>query len=326
MRAIATQLTIEGVPTHHDRRHTTGRKLRGVGVWNTPAINHMLRNETYVGRLQWNKRKHIGTTSRKRDRREWITVQVPAIISDEVFQATQQKIDRNKVLSRRNRKYEYLFLAGRLRCGRCGAAMSGYSSHERRRYRCLSQVWHPSPAQTFCRGQVLADDIEGPSWEAVEGVLRNPSLILQELQRHQEASIETERDAKRERQVIERAMHTLDRELRQWEHAYAGEAISLEEFRGYKLAIQERRTVLQAQEQAIQDSLQALAAHEAHMETLTTYCQRVHAELQTFDISHKRMALEALDIHVTWTPGQALQITGTIPLGDTASNTPWCVW
>jgi hypothetical protein len=129
-------------------------------------------------------------------------------------------------------------------------------------------------------------------------------------------------NAMRERQAIGRAMHTLDRELHQWEQAYAQEVISLEEFRGYKLNIQERRGMLQSQEQALEASLQKLVKHEAHLASLTTYCQRVHANLQTFDIPMKRMALDALDIRVAWIPGQPLQITGSIPLSNTVSSTP----
>ena len=322
LRAIARQLTLEGVPTHHDRRGTTGRKIHGLGVWNTPAIGLILRNETYVGRLFWNKRKQLGTTTRKRARHEWIALQVLAIIPEEVFMAVQSAIARNKALSKRNRKYEYLFLAGWLRCGRCGKSMSGYSAHERRRYRCLSQVWHPSSPQSFCRGQVLAEAVEDPVWNAVERILNNPALIMEELARQQQAYAHRENDGAQEIRLIQRAMGNLDRELRQWERAYAAEVIGFEEFKGYKLDIQERRAMLEAQKQVIQESLQQLTQHEASVKSLTAYCEQVQSQLKVFDIPMKRVALEALHIEVRWTPGEALQITGSIPLENIVSIAP----
>jgi hypothetical protein len=53
------------------------------------------------------------------------------------------------------------------------------------------------------------------------------------------------------------------------------------------------------------------------VEALIDYCARVRERLQTFDVAEKRLAFEALDIRVTWTPGQPLTVTGTIPLDMT---------
>jgi hypothetical protein len=177
-------------------------------------------------------------------------MQVPAIITEELFLAVQQKIAQNKALSKRNRKHEYLFLAGRLRCGRCGRGMSGYSAHDRRRYRCLSQVWHPSSPQVLCRGQVLEEAVEGPVWQAVERILNDPTVIVQELERRRSATRQTEHEAMREMKVIHSAMSKLDRELRQWEHAYANAVLTLDEFKTYKLDIQKRRAMLLAGKRA----------------------------------------------------------------------------
>jgi site-specific DNA recombinase len=322
LRAIARQLTLEKVPTHHDRRGTTGRKIHGVGVWSTPSIGLILRNETYIGRLYWNKRKHVGKSAKRRDRREWVAIQVPAIIAEELFLAVQQKIAQNKALSKRNRKHEYLFLAGRLRCGRCGGGMSGYSAHDRRRYRCLSQVWHPSSPQAFCRGQVLAEAVEGPVWQVVERILNDPAVIVQELERRRRTSRETEHEAMLEMKVIHSAMSKLDRELRQWEHAYANAVLTLDEFKIYKLDIQERRAMLLAEEESIQESLRKVADHEVHMEFLKTYCRHVQSQLKTLDIPVKRLALEAFEIQATWTPAEPIRIAGSVPIDDIVYITP----
>jgi hypothetical protein len=49
------------------------------------------------------------------------------------------------------------------------------------------------------------------------------------------------------------------------------------------------------------------------VESLIDYCARVRQALQTFDATEKRRTFEALDLRVTWTPGQPLSIQGAIP-------------
>jgi hypothetical protein len=53
-----------------------------------------------------------------------------------------------------------------------------------------------------------------------------------------------------------------------------------------------------------------------HVEALIGYCERVRQEMQVFDAAEKRLAFEALNVRVTWTPGQPLAIEGSIPLGE----------
>jgi len=119
IRAIARQLTMERIPTKIDRHKTSGHKQYGEGRWCVPSIHHILRNETYVGTMYWNKRQRITKTRlQKRDRSEWLAIPVPVIVSPGLFEAVQQKIAHNRALSKRNRKHEYLLLRGRLRCGR----------------------------------------------------------------------------------------------------------------------------------------------------------------------------------------------------------------
>jgi hypothetical protein len=55
-------------------------------------------------------------------------------------------------------------------------------------------------------------------------------------------------------------------------------------------------------------------ANVQQVEALTEYCGRVRERLQTFDHAERRVALEALDIRVSWIPGQPFAIQGSIPI------------
>jgi hypothetical protein len=48
--------------------------------------------------------------------------------------------------------------------------------------------------------------------------------------------------------------------------------------------------------------------------SLVEYCQRVHTNLQRFDLAEQRRALAALNITVVWHPDMPLEITGSIPV------------
>lgn len=99
MRDISTELVKQGVEqkgfaTRHE--------------WNAKLISSMLRCEDYTGRATW----HFD------DGTEY-TITIPQIITPELWQRIQEKIDKNKVMATRNAKGVYL-LQGILYCADCG--------------------------------------------------------------------------------------------------------------------------------------------------------------------------------------------------------------
>ena len=70
-----------------------GRKQYGKGVWSAASLYRILNNEAYIGTMYWNKYQRISKTrKRPRDRAEWLAIPVPPILSQEVFEAAQQKL------------------------------------------------------------------------------------------------------------------------------------------------------------------------------------------------------------------------------------------
>jgi site-specific DNA recombinase len=268
--------------------------------------------------MSWNKRRRIGTRYvYTRERTEWLEISVPAIISREVFEAAQQQSQRNTRFSPRNRKHEYLFVGGRLRCGRCGASMTAYSSKDTPRYRCSSQFRH-HPNEPFCRGGVRADKLEPTVWREIERRLNDPTLITAELERLSQQEVATTEDMTKELQALQKELAALEREAQRWDAAYAGEVITLAELKAKKLDIAERKQRLLTQQATTQTTLKTTQQHHAEMQEILAYCQRVRNKLNTLDMPRKRLALEALDIAVTWRPGEPIQVEGHL-FGNTAS-------
>jgi site-specific DNA recombinase len=330
---IARRLTAERVPSRRDRqpwaKKATGRKgLKGsgAGVWHHSSVGHILRNEAYIGTLYWNKSvRRTKTTIAYRPPEEWISIPIPPIVSDAIFAAAQAQLARNKVVSARNRRREYLLVGRRLRCGRCGRTMVGFCSKGTRRYRCSSVVNVADPEQR-CRGSVKADLVEGEVWAAVERVLAQPELIAVEVAR-QHARLEEVRAAQeQDKQPIYAALARCDRDDQHWLDAYMKEAITADELKAYRHDIQRGRTALQGQLAELDARLAGAVDAANQVAALTGYCARVRQRLQTFDVAEKRVALEALNIQSSWARGERLVIEGSIPLdgGSVAANTPRC--
>jgi site-specific DNA recombinase len=313
-RGIAHQLTRERILSKVDRQQR-GWKQYGKGVWSAASLYRILNNEAYIGTMYWNKYQRISKTrKRPRDRSEWLAIPVPPIIASEVFEAAQQKLRRNQALAKRNRKHEYLFLGGRLRCGRCGRAMSGFSPKNTPRYRCYSQLLH-QPDEPFCGGSVRADMIDPLVWREIERILSDPTIIMEELDRQGQQGGETQRDMTKEVRAIQKALADLEREAQRWDEAYAHEAIDVVELKAKKLDIAERKQRLLTQQEAAEMAMQSVQQSQARTRDILTYCLQVKERLHTLDMLHKRQALEALDIRVTWAPGELIRIEGSIPLG-----------
>ncbi len=310
--AIALQLSRARVLTRGN-----GRRILQAGIWQASSVHRILANEAYAGRTYWNKYERTSKTTRRlRPREEWVAIAVPAIVDEATFQAAQRQLARNRELSPRNKKREYLLSGGRLRCGRCGRAMTGGAYRNTRRYHCssISQVLDP---EGRCYGQLKADDVEAQVWAAVVRVLEQPELIAAEVARQHDTADDQRAEIAQEMSLIEPALARCDQEDRRLIAAYTAGAFTPAELKVYRAEVNGRRQSLLAEQAERQARLELIGAAVGQVETLINYCARVRQELQTFDGAEKRHTLEALDIRASWTPGQPLAIQGTIPLDET---------
>jgi len=191
--AIARKLTQDQVPTRRD-----------VGRWERSVLGAMLRNPAYTGRAAYRKTeavdrarpskqaydrnfypKHVHSSTRDRPPEEWITIPVPAVISEETFQQAREQLAENKRFSpRNNKKHEYL-LSGLLRCKECGYALYGKpasnSKYKRLYYRCAGQDSHRFIKGRVCSAHpIRVDALDELVWEQTRRLVEQPELVLQE--------------------------------------------------------------------------------------------------------------------------------------------------
>lgn len=102
---------------------------RSDGIWLVSAINSMLGNERYIGRVIWNRsiwKRDPDTGRRQRVERpesEWIETEGPTIVSREVWDQVRARANPRKLHGGKSGGGPRYLLSGILVCGECGAKL-----------------------------------------------------------------------------------------------------------------------------------------------------------------------------------------------------------
>ncbi len=182
MRTLAKELYSRGI-----------KNRSGNTKWAKSSLSKILNDTTYIGTAYYNKlmscdsvnvngqRHYTNKKSRRlRPKDEWIPIAVPALITKEEFESAQLKLQKNRELSDRNAKYNYL-VRGLIFC-RCGKRMYGYPCHEVPRYKCSDKhSKYPLP-KTCDNGSVDTVTLDRTVWTTFLEVLERPEVVAQKIQ------------------------------------------------------------------------------------------------------------------------------------------------
>lgn len=242
-RAIARKLTEHGVPTP-----------RGGEKWSPSTVFNILGNPAYMGKAKYMRRavaerqqgrrppcdrppipRRSRSSSRKRPPEEHITIPVPPVVSEEVFLAAQDQLQRNKKLCGRNARKEAYLLQGLTVCGRCGYAFCGRASTSKLKdgstrvlayYACGG---HYGPAVGGCENRpIRADLLEVEVWKSVREVLEDPARVLDEWSSRTTADGTVAELRERHEKALEREA-SLDRSVSRLVDAYEAGVIELDD-------------------------------------------------------------------------------------------------
>lgn len=195
---IVRELNTEKIPTR-----------RGAPRWDRTTVWAVLQNPAYMGKAAYGKTetterrkllrpirnkplvpRHAKSTHFDRPQQQWIYVDVPAIVSVELFEAARKQLERNKRLSARNARGQRYLLQGLTVCGVCGYAFYGKlvspatAKHKPRRhsyYRCVGADGYRFAGGRICHNpQVRVDQLDGHVWDSVSALLQDPARLLEE--------------------------------------------------------------------------------------------------------------------------------------------------
>jgi site-specific DNA recombinase len=175
-------------------QHDTGNRKQAL-VWHRETVRTILRNPGYAGRGTAYRYKYM---SEYRDLRE-VTVRAasdkcldlpsttwPAIVSGDVFDRVQQRIQNNRA-GRMPANSESVLMRGHVYCGVCGHRMTGSMEGGKRSdyaYQCSrrpNRVTDPSRACPRGHFSVRCHAIDQDGWEGVKVLLRSRETFAQHL-------------------------------------------------------------------------------------------------------------------------------------------------
>lgn len=322
-------------------------RLRGLGIrtpsgrgyWVSSTVKKILKNPAYCGRTYAFtctygepkfrlkpdvKRKNTGIIRKPRE--EWIEIPgaTPAIISEELYNAAQDRLAENRKMALRNSRRQYL-LHGHIYCQRCSRAFWGSPGIKKRRdkqycypfYQCSGKLRKVTPVKCDNR-RYNAKQLESTVWREVEKILSQPEVIFDEL-----AKSIGQNKANLWEKELEGVKIQLKNRGKQKDRAWKAYEITGDEdkFREEIAAIDREIIDLQNKKSQLESQILSDRQFTPDISDIQKACQVVASNLGQLSFEDKRLALDALKIRIL-VDGDAISIQGAIPIpiGHTADT------
>jgi site-specific DNA recombinase len=340
------------------RLHDQGVKTKtGKEWWDRTTIWGMLKNTAYKGLASFGKtrvgerrpRLRPGRGQTETPRRAYSIhatpieeqefIPVPAIVSEELFDAVAEQLAENKKRNRQGRRGAKYLLQGLLKCDCCGysyygkPARGGRAAGKTRRYtyyRCIGMDAYRFGGHRICDNkQVRASVLEEAVWEDVSDLLRDPERIQQEYQRrltddNDESSLAVKQN--------EAAINKMKRSIARLIDAYEDGLLTKEEFeprmrqgktRLARLQDEQSRLLNRASEQ---EELKCVVSH------IDEFAKQLAVGIETLSWTDKREIIRALvkrveigqeNVRVVYKIGQLPFVQGPASSGASSQD---CLW
>lgn len=320
------------------RRLTEAAVLTPMGRerWNVATIRGILRNPAYAG-TAYSDRRHVqpaqtrrsalkpigsGPSSRPAPQEDWIGVSVPAIITQEMFAAAQERLEHNKQMaSRHNTKHQYL-LRGLVSCGRCLLSFTARCAHPGYSYyvcRDRSDM-HRAAAVDRCQARYApAAALDELVWKDLCQLLTEPSLITGALQRARGG----EWLPQAQRQNITRALKRLEKQQAQLLDLHLAEIIDRAEFERKRQELAQTHSGLTQQFKELEAQAQKQLDTAALAAGIEMYCQRLQPTLDQLPFARRRQLVELLIDRVIVNDGK-VEVRYVIPTGPAGEKNRFC--
>lgn len=304
------------------------RKLRDLNyrtkegkVWETDRVHAILRETIYTGR--WYANRFSKNKLKPKD--EWIEVNVPKIISEEVFKKAQELLQLRKTHSTRNAKYNYL-LQGLVKCGDCGNTIAGtadkliqkikgrtYGPYFRLYYRCTHFVKNRFEKLVNCKLKYIqAKNLEDVVWNEIEKVLQKPELIKKAVKEKESFKEQNKKTLQHEFETIPRQLEGLRKEEERVLEAYRQNIISIEQLKEQMENVRQTRENLEKRKQEIKINLQTTDIKTEIKEAID-YVVKIKQGINKFSYGIKKKILRVFDTKITVNINGKVDILCTLP-------------
>lgn len=327
------QVSLGALADRLNQRHVPGPEG---AAWHASTVGRLLRQSAYRGVAYYNRRQTDASGLGERRRHgqgrlrfprstlrattEWITCAVPTLVSEELWQAAQERLAQQSQFAQRNSQHTYL-LRGLLVCSVCGHTLQGRTQHGVGYYTCVYGGAQRPPEVPPHTRWLRGDAVEPLIWQALADLLRAPQRIHAAWAAVQTAPAPAAGDSHRQHLLQQQRQRLLD--------AYQAGALTLDELiqrqNPLDLELQElhKRLADQPVPPAVQISLaafterieHALAASDAvtKQEVLRLLIERIVVADEALTIEHIIPTVSESRLHPTF---HASRSTSPMPAGS----------
>ncbi|MBN1921166.1 MAG: recombinase family protein [Anaerolineae bacterium] len=301
-RAIAKRLSEMQVPSWSDiRRKDIDRcsKKRGYGEWGGHMVLKMLHNETYKGTWYYAQRKGKTSKWQHNPRQEWISLEVPALVSTEIWERAQSQASDNAFKARRNVKYEYL-MRRRMTCKICGYGISAASIRSNSKlykyYRCNSQandLVHKCDLPKY-----RADEVDAAIWQWIRELLTTPDKLEAGLQAYKDDLEQANASVRMELATVGKLLKEHRGKLEKLLDLYLANELSREMLVERKVKLEGIVSRLEARQAELEDKLSARGLSNEELTSILGFARAVSEELnrQEDTFETRRALIEMLNM------------------------------
>lgn len=302
IRGIARRLSAKEFRTH-----------QGNTRWEKSTVAKILANETYAGTAYYNRLERENAYSNRRILRSteaWIPIPVPAIVDRETFQAAQRRLAHNRKMIRKRPRHPYL-LSGMLVCAECGYAYGGEFAKNRRYYRDGGRK-HPN---------LRADEVEEKVWEAVKGMLLNPSVLWEGYKARDSEVLEQKARLVERLEAMLKLKEKAEQKLETLMNAYLDPDIGMRkaEYTRRRREIEKEIAEWRREAVEVQKRLETEAITRERMEAIEEFAAKVAQGIGLLDFDQKRKVLQMLEVRgvVHHDDGEAsIELEGLFPVTE----------
>jgi site-specific DNA recombinase len=326
LREIVRRLAADEVPS------PTGRR----GIWGTSTLSRLLRNEAYVGRVYFNRTEAVpdprpGRRNKQvpRPREDWITIAVPAILTEDTFEAAGRVSRDNSQWSPRRTEPGQWLLRGLVKCGICQVGvnchkMRGRNGSWHRYYYCRNHdpIKAGGDDRRCPERNIRADTLDTFVFDQVRAALLRPEVLTageQALAVRVPAPDDELLGAELAR--LDRKLNAAHAERHRLVDLYQAGLIELPDLQHRAAEVEHRRRDLEQRRDALTAQRQELTRDNQLRHRVRDFATRVLQVIDTLDFDQKQTLLRLMveDVHVT---GWNVQIRLKIPLDDNPDDRP----
>src|SRR5262249_21300320 len=312
---------------------------RGKRRWNPSTVRNILRSPLYYGMAAYGRTRPVparrrksalekvgpGVSTQPTPPEEWVMIAVPAIVSREVFDVAQRRLNQNKQMARRNNSAHEYLLRSLVSCGCCQLTCTGREvSPAYTYYVCAgrSNTLRRAAGERCYARYIPAQALDKLVWQDLCQVLREPALLTHELMRAQGGEW-LPQSLQAQRKTVQQALAQLERQQARLLEVYLAEVIGLSEFERKRQELSQTQEGLQAQLRHLDAQTQQHLDLMGLSDGLKAFCSRVAPTLDHLDFSQRRQLIELLIDRVIVADG-AVEIRYVVPTSPKGEVVPFC--